>query len=72
MDLRTRVLIETRSTVYVILLAQLSLISFERLALLLTGCERFSCHRHLCDREPCGCIATAGLSLGSLVHLAMS
>ena len=50
----------------------LSLISFERLALSLTGCERFDCHRHFCDGEPCGFIATALLSLGSLVHLALS
>ena len=46
-------------------------ISFERLALLLSGCERFGCHRHLCDREPCGWIATAHLSLGSLVVQAL-
>ena len=41
---------------------------FERLA---RRGEQFGCHRHLCDLEPCGCIATAHLSLGSLVHPAV-
>ena len=67
MDLRPRV-----DSVYVISLAPLPLISFERLALPLTGCKRFGCHRHLCDRESCACIATTHLTLGSLVLLALS